>query len=217
MPSQRIEYMLAEEVSSAPRAGAALAPGGPPSPDYTRQVTLTLVTDSPQSGQQASQLQQDLSAVKAHRFGRDLLPPWKVHGACSMGARQSTCEVLLRQMPGWSGRWGCNKGGTVHVTRMAATQSHSCSAAGERQQGDEPFQGSLCEDVAIQPKEQPVCFAVESLRQPGESSAVQTSRQHHLICICQIIDCSLVSVKSQKWQLLSSNTRETLTQTAPLL
>ncbi|CAK0784650.1 hypothetical protein CVIRNUC_007854 [Coccomyxa viridis] len=37
VPSQRIEYMLAEEVSSAPRAAAPLAPGGPPSPDYTRQ------------------------------------------------------------------------------------------------------------------------------------------------------------------------------------
>ncbi len=37
VPSQRIEYMLADEVSSAPRAGPP-APTGPPSPDYTRQV-----------------------------------------------------------------------------------------------------------------------------------------------------------------------------------
>ena len=61
MPSQRIEYMLAEEVSSAPRAGAPLVPGGPPSPDYTRQVTLAVVTTRLQSGWQASKSQQNLS------------------------------------------------------------------------------------------------------------------------------------------------------------
>lgn len=50
VPSQRIEYMLAEEVSSAPQGGGPLVPGGPPSPDYTRQVPLMLTTTSPQSG-----------------------------------------------------------------------------------------------------------------------------------------------------------------------
>ena len=37
MPSQRIEYTLADEVSSASRGGA-LPHAAPPSPDYTKQV-----------------------------------------------------------------------------------------------------------------------------------------------------------------------------------
>ena len=102
----------------------------------------------------------------------------------------------------WRGRWGDDMGGTLHTTRMAATQPHSHSAAGERQQGDEPFQGSLCKDVAVQPEKQPVCFAVESLRQPGESSAVKTPRQHHRClvlshhelqpCVCQVTEVAAV-------------------------
>ena len=37
VPSQRIEYMLADEVSSAQR-GVPLPHAAPPSPDYTKQV-----------------------------------------------------------------------------------------------------------------------------------------------------------------------------------
>lgn len=45
MPSQRIEYMLADEVSSLPRGGPPAAMG-PPSPDYTRQVPFWPLTYS---------------------------------------------------------------------------------------------------------------------------------------------------------------------------
>ena len=125
--------------------------------------------------------------MKTRGFRRDLLaPPWlRVHwltlggvGGVHVSALQSACDRSLECM-------------SVLLNQLPTRMPDMGDDMG-----------------AIQPEKQPVRLAVESLRQPGQSSAMRAPRQLHDSVSDRsryTAKRSVVSVMSQKWQLYLSN------------